>query len=184
MISPTVILADTLYHTDDHDTSHVLHLISDHRASQVGDLVAVQFNFAINSSSSYSNSQKKSVNLALGAGSGLAALPFLQFPTGYNGSSASASSQAKSDASSFSTQMMARVDQVMPSGALAISGDENVVLDGTKQVLHVRGTVRPEDIDNTDTVLSTRIANVEAHFDGNSKSDHHGLIQKVLDILF
>jgi flagellar basal body L-ring protein FlgH len=44
--------------------------------------------------------------------------------------------------------------------------------------------VRPEDIDSTDSVLSTRVANVEAKFDGNFQEKHKGLIQKILDFIF
>jgi flagellar basal body L-ring protein FlgH len=67
---------------------------------------------------------------------------------------------------------------------MVIRGKQNVVVDGQKRTLDVQGTVRYEDIDNTDTVLSTRIADVTANFDGDNKSDHKGILQKVLDVLF
>lgn len=178
--------ADTLYSDPGNvvTSGHPLRLVGDHRASQVGDLVAVQFVYSVSSSLAASNAQKKSANLSLGPGTGLAAIPFFQFGTTYGAASDSNSSKAKSDTDSFSTIMMATVIDVLPSGVLTIKGDQNLMIDGQKQIMHVTGTVRPEDIDNTDTVISSHIANVQASFDGDNKSDHHGLIQKVLDVLF
>jgi flagellar L-ring protein precursor FlgH len=80
--------------------------------------------------------------------------------------------------------MMATVTGVLPSGALVIAGDQELVVNGQDQTLHVRGVVRPEDIDGTDTVLSSRIANVEARFDGDFQEKNKGLIRRVLDVLF
>jgi flagellar L-ring protein precursor FlgH len=81
--------------------------------------------------------------------------------------------------------MEAQVTEILPSGALRIAGDQGLLIDGQKQTLHVTGLIRPEDIDNTDTVLSTRVADVHANFDGKySEAKHPGILSKIVHWLF
>jgi flagellar L-ring protein precursor FlgH len=81
--------------------------------------------------------------------------------------------------------MEAQVTEILPSGALRIAGDQALIVDGQKQTLHVTGVIRPEDIDNTDTVLSTQVADVHANFDGKySDARHPGILSKIVHWLF
>jgi flagellar L-ring protein precursor FlgH len=186
LASPVTACADSLYNTgpDLVGPGHVLHLVNDHRARQIGDLVAVQFDFSVTAASNASNTQGKGFTIGIPGATGNAGVFFLSNPTNASAATSSKSSKTKANTSSFSTVMMATVEGILPSGALAIRGKQNVVVDGEKRALNVQGTVRLEDIDNTDTVLSTRIADVSAQFDGDNKGDHKGLVQKVLDVLF
>ena len=79
--------------------------------------------------------------------------------------------------------MMATVTDVLPSGALALAGDQGVVVNGRRQTLHITGYIRPEDLDQTDAVLSSRVANVQATFYGDNQK-HKGIIQQILNFLF
>ena len=62
-----------------------MHLGADHKAQQVGDLVQVVFNFAVNSTSSDVTSANNSYNLGLGQGTGLANVSLLRFGAGLQG---------------------------------------------------------------------------------------------------
>ena len=141
----SVAQADSLYPAGPGTTpvTRPLLLVNDRRANQVGDLVAVQFDFSVASTSSLSNAQKKDYNLALNGATGAAAFLLLRNPAGASGASSSDSSKTKSDASSFATTMTATVVSIMPSGALNIVGQQNVFVDGQDRVLHVTGSVRP-----------------------------------------
>ncbi|GAC1420804.1 MAG: hypothetical protein NVSMB5_13550 [Candidatus Velthaea sp.] len=178
--------ADTLYVAGPPPVSpgHPMHLGADHKASQVGDLVAVQFNFSVNSTSSDVTSTKKDYNIGLGAGTGNAAQSFLRFPTGLQGGTGTASVRTKNGTNTFVSAMMATVTNVLPSGALAIEGDQHLIINGQNQVLHVTGLVRTEDIDGMDSVLATRIANVQASFSGDFQEKNKGVVRRVLDFLF
>lgn len=178
--------ADTLYVAGPPPQApgHPMRLGADHKASQVGDLLAVQFNFAVNTTSSDVTSTKKDYNIGLGAGTGNAAQSFLRFPTGLAGGTGTASAKTKNGTNTFASAMMATVTNVLPSGALAIEGDQQLIVNGNKQVLHVTGLVRTEDIDQTDSVLSSRIANVQANFVGDFQEKNKGLLRRVLDVLF
>jgi flagellar L-ring protein precursor FlgH len=179
-------VADTLYQAPPPAAGpgHPLRLGADHKAAQVGDLVQVIFNFNVNSTSSDVTSNSNSYNLGLGQGTGLANVSLLRFGAGLNGGRQTQSSKTQSGQNTFVSTMEAQVVGVMPSGALRIAGDQALIVNGQKQTLHITGLVRPEDIDSTDSVLSTRVANVEAKFDGNFQEKHKGLIQKILDFIF
>jgi len=178
--------ADTLYVAGPPPAApgHPMRLGADRKASQVGDLVAVQFNFSTAASKAYNSSTAKGYNVNQGAGSGLFGMPLFRLGGGLTGQTASNAADAKSDTSAFVSAMMATVTNVLPSGALQVEGDQELLITGEKQTLHVVGFARPEDIDSTDTIPSTRLANVHATFVGNETKDHKGIIRKILDVLF
>jgi flagellar L-ring protein precursor FlgH len=180
------VRADTLYVSAPPPVSagHPLRLVSDRRASQIGDLVAVQFNFTTSAQRAYTSSTAKGYTVGQGAGSGLFNLPLLKIGANLTGSTASNASDAKTDSSAFTSAMMATVTNVLPSGALMLEGDQDIVVNGGKQKLHVTGYARPEDIDNTDTIPSTRLANVHADYAGDQTKEHKGIVRKILDVLF
>jgi flagellar L-ring protein precursor FlgH len=178
--------ADTLYQAAPPPAApgHPMHLGADHKAQQVGDLVQVVFNFAVNSTSSDVTSTNNSYNLGLGQGSGLANVSLLRFGAGLQGGRQAQSAKTQSGQNTFVSTMEAQVTDVLPSGALRIAGDQLLEVNGQRQTLHITGLVRPEDIDGSDSVLSTRVANVQASFTGNFQERRKGLLQKLVDFLF
>jgi flagellar L-ring protein precursor FlgH len=178
--------ADTLYQAAPPPAApgHPMHLGADHKAQQVGDLVQVVFNFNVNSTSSDVSSVNNSYNLGLGQGTGLAGVSLLRLGAGLQGGRQTQSSKTQSGQNTFISTMEAQVTDVLPSGALRIAGDQLLSVNGERQTLHITGLVRAEDIDSTDSVLSSRVANVQAAFAGNFQEKHKGLLQKVLDFLF
>jgi flagellar L-ring protein precursor FlgH len=180
------VRADTLYVSAPPPVSpgHPLRLLSDRRASQIGDLVAVQFNFTTTTQRAYSSTTAKGYNVGQGAGSGLFSLPLVKIGANLTGSTGSSATDAKTDSSAFTSAMMATVTNVLPSGALQLEGDQSIVVNGETLKLHVVGFARPEDIDNTDTISSTRLANVRADYAGNQTKEHTGIVRKILDVLF
>ena len=182
---PGIACADTLYVAGPPPAAagHPLRLGPDHRAQQVGDLVGVQFNFSVSNSSTQNVTSTKGYNVALAPATGNAALSFLRFGTGLTGNTGTQSANSNTGTNTFTSAMMATVTNVLPSGALEIAGDQNLIINGQREVLHMTGTIRPEDIDQTDTVLSSRVANLNGHFEGNFK-DNRGILRRVLDWLF
>jgi flagellar L-ring protein precursor FlgH len=175
-VCPLAASADTLYQSAPPPAGpgHPIRLMSDHRASQVGDLCYIVFDF--NDSNSHTNnySASKSAGFTL---TGVFNIPAVA------GSSAASSAKATNGADTFISTMMATVTDVLPSGVLAIAGDQGVVVNGRRQLLHITGFIRPEDLDFTDAVLSSRVANVQATFNGDDQKKK-GLIQQILNFLF
>ncbi|MEO9170396.1 MAG: flagellar basal body L-ring protein FlgH [Candidatus Baltobacteraceae bacterium] len=184
-LAPVAASADTLYQAAPPPAGpgHPLRLGPDHRAAQIGDLVYVQFDF--NDANTHSNnySSNKQFNLAGGQGTGAFNVLLLHNANTVNGASTTSTAQSATGADSFTSTMMATVTNVLPSGSLEISGDQGVVINGREQALHITGTVRPEDIDASDAVLSSRVANVHADFKGNDQKNK-GLLSRILGWLF
>ncbi len=179
--------ADTLYQAAPPPAApgHPIRLGADHRAQQVGDLVQVVFNFSVSSASQNQSSVNNGYQVAGGAGSGIFNLPLVRLTSSLGATRQSSQTQSDVGTNSFVTSMEATVTDVLPSGALKIAGDQGLIVDGQKQTLHVTGIVRPDDIDDTDTVVSTRVADVHANFDGKySEAKHPGILQKIVSWLF
>lgn len=177
--------ADTLFQPGPQSApARPLDLYGDHRARQVGDLVTVQFNFAVSSNSSTASSDKKDYSLNLGSGIGNLALGPLRFATGTSGATGADSTLSRVGQQSLNAVMEATVVNVLPSGNLAIKGHQGVIVNGQPQMLDITGVVRPEDIDSTNTVPSSKVADVDAKFEGQFQEPHRGLIRKLLYFLF
>lgn len=183
---PASALADTLYAAPPPSAGpgHPLRLGPDHRAAQVGDLLHVQFNFAVQSTSSDVVNNSKQFSLGAPGGTGNFSLGLLRIPSSIGGQTGTQSSKTENGGTTFASDMEATVVGVLPSGALLIAGDQHLIVNGQNQVLHVTGAVRPEDIDSADTVLSTRIADVQGTFSGNFQEKNVGLVRKILGWLF
>ena len=184
--APAFAQADSLYVAPPPSVGpgHPLRLGPDHVASQVGDLIHIQFNFAVASSSSDVVNNSKQMSIGTPGGTGNLSLGFLRIPTSFGGQSGTQSSKTENGTTSFISDMEATVVGVLPSGALEIAGDQHVIINGQNQTLHVTGYCRPEDIDASDTVLSSRIADVRGQFNGNFQEQNVGLIRKILNFLF
>jgi flagellar L-ring protein precursor FlgH len=184
-LAPVAASADSLYQPAPPPAGpgHPLRLAPDHRAQQVGDLVYVEFDF--NDANSHTNnySSNKSASVSGGNGTGIFNLPFVRLNNTYSGQAQTATTQSASGADAFTATMMATVTDVLPSGALVIQGDQGVVINGREQTLRITGTIRPEDLDTTDAVVSSRVANVHATFNGQDQKNK-GLIQRILAWLF
>ena len=163
---------------------HPLTLGPDHRAGQIGDLVYVVYDFSVASNSSNIVNNSKSASLGYPGATGNLALSLLRIPTSIGGSTQVQSQEQHTGSNTFASAMMATVTNVLPSGVLQIEGNQGLTVNGNAQVLHVIGYVRPEDIDATDQVLSSRIADVQATFTGDFQQGHKGLIRHILDFLF
>ncbi|HEY5341989.1 MAG TPA: flagellar basal body L-ring protein FlgH [Candidatus Aquilonibacter sp.] len=182
---PVAASADTLYQAAPPPAGpgHPLSLMADHRASQIGDLVYVTFDFADANSHINDYSSNKQGSLNGGSGSGLFGLPLVRLNNSVSGQSTTSTAQTATGADSFSATMMATVTGVLPSGALQIAGDQGLSINTRAQTLHITGIIRPEDIDNTDTVLASRVADVRASFKGDDQKNK-GLLARIVSWLF
>ena len=184
-LAPAFAAADTLYQAAPPPAApgHPLSLMNDHRAAQVGDLVYVQFDIANTNSEVNNYSSNKQVAMTGGSGTGVFNLPLVRLNNNVSGQSTTSTAQTATGSNSFVAFMMATVTGVLPSGALQIAGDQSMTVNGQAQTLHITGTIRPEDIDNTDTVLASHVANVQAAFKGNDQKNK-GLLARVMSWLF
>jgi flagellar L-ring protein precursor FlgH len=85
---------------------------------------------------------------------------------------------------SLTGTITAKVVEVMPNGILAIESRKEITINNEKQILILRGMVRPDDIAVDNSVSSSRVADAEVFFVGDgvvmSKQDT-GWLSKFLD---
>ncbi len=78
----------------------------------------------------------------------------------------------------------AKVVEVMPNGILALESRKEITINNEKQILILRGMVRPEDIAVDNSVASNKVADAEVFFVGDgvvqSKQDT-GWLVKIMD---
>jgi flagellar L-ring protein precursor FlgH len=61
----------------------------------------------------------------------------------------------------------AKVVEVMPNGNLVLEARKELTINNEKQLLVLTGTVRPNDIDSNNTVLSSKIADAQIYYVGD-----------------
>jgi flagellar L-ring protein precursor FlgH len=71
-----------------------------------------------------------------------------------------------SRSTSLNTVLTARVTHVLPNGALVIESSKDIQINAEQQTITVRGVIRPDDIDFTNSVQSTRLAQLEIRVNG------------------
>jgi flagellar L-ring protein precursor FlgH len=181
------VAADTLYVAGPPPAApgHPMHLGADHRATQVGDLVHIVFNFNGNVNNSDASTSANTFTNSITGGSGLFNLPILRLGGGLGASESSGLAKTQTIVQTFTSSMTAIVTSVLPSGAMIVAGDQKLTINGIPQALHVTGIVRGEDIDNTDSVLSSLVANIDAKFSGiDTQERNKGILQKIIGFLF
>jgi flagellar L-ring protein precursor FlgH len=93
-------------------------------------------------------------------------------------------SGATNRAGSLVGTITAKVVEVMPNGILSIESRKEITINNEKQILILRGMVRPDDIAVDNSVLSSRVADAEVFFVGDgvvqSKQDT-GWLVKLMD---
>jgi len=70
-------------------------------------------------------------------------------------------------------QLTVSIRQVMPNGDLLLSGIQDLEINGERQTIKLDGRVRPQDIAENNTVLSTRVAEARISFVGDGMLADH-----------
>ena len=74
-----------------------------------------------------------------------------------------------------------------PDLVFQVEGQRQVTVNGEKQILSVKGVVRPLDIAPNNTIFSTNLANAEITYKGDgivSRQQKPGLISRILDFIW
>jgi len=84
-------------------------------------------------------------------------------------------------------EVAAVVKEVLPNGNLLVEGTREIVINGEKQIIYVKGIVRPVDITPQNTVLSINLAEGEIRYEGKgmiSRQQKPGFLSRLLDWLW
>ncbi|SFG88506.1 flagellar L-ring protein precursor FlgH [Duganella sp. CF458] len=149
--------ADSLYQPQSYQP-----LTSDLRQRRVGDLVTVMVYENASASSSANTRAGRNAQASLDA----------QVP---NGRAYGAGIQANNEMDGHGTtqragkvlaQLTVSVREIAPNGDLLVSGTQLLDINNERQTITLEGRVRPQDISDTNVVLSTRVADARISYAG------------------
>lgn len=141
----------------------------DVRASQVDDVLTIVVAEAASavSTGATQTSRKSSTTNSISALGGItrAAGPLANLAT-TAGDTELNGSGTTSRTTTLNTTLTARVTHVLPNGGLVVEASKDIQINSEKQTITVRGVIRPADIDFTNSVQSTRLAQMEIRVNG------------------
>lgn len=142
-------------------------MFADRRARSVGDIVTIVVQESATISAAKSSSTNKSSNVAdalekiLRTSSGVTT----GFPSNaWSNSSDFSGGGSVSDTQSAQSQLSVIVVDRLPNGNLAIEGMRRVTMANEINYAVLRGYIRPQDIREDNTILSSRIADAQVDF--------------------
>ncbi len=166
-------------------------LFADARARRVGDIVMV----VISESSSAEKEAETEADRTNKIDSSITNLMGIPLEHSVLGTTISPSVAASSSSSFEGTgktsrkgditgSVSARVMRVLPNGDLMINGKKQIRVNGEIQYLILSGIIRPEDINASNSIMSTAVADMRLDYYGRGimgDQMDRGLISKVLD---
>lgn len=149
--------------------SRLADVARDVRASQTDDIVTIvvaEQASAVTSGATSSSRKSSTANA-------ITSLLGIKSPTGPLANLANASGDTElagqgstTRTTTLTTVLTARVTAVLPNGGLVVEASKDILINSEHQIITVRGVIRPDDIDTTNSVPSTRLAQLEVRVNG------------------
>ncbi len=170
-------------------------LIADLRACNIGDIVTV----SIMESTAAADQATTQADRSSGVKVGITSLLGLRLPQmkTFNDATVSAENAiegtvgntskgtgATNRQSSFNTYMTTRVIQILPNNNLVIQGSRQMRINNETEIVTLSGIVRPEDLDNNNTVTSTKVAEARMEVTGLgviADKQRQGWLTRIID---
>lgn len=174
---PTIGWGESFYHENTYKP-----LVGDRRASQVGDSITV----LIYENSSAAASSDTMNNKSGGLGIGIKLLPNVDKAATVK-LSENADGRGKVQRSGkLLAQLTVTVQEIAKNGELIIKGLQLLEINGEKQQIQIEGRIRPQDITEFNTVLSSRIADANISYAGEgtlTRNKNPGILGHIFTIL-
>lgn len=137
-------------------------LVADQKAFKVGDALTVLIQESASASSSVDAKANRNMDL------GLRGQTLGQQARGITAGTTSSSDGGGQVVRSgrVTAQITVTVQEIEPNGEMRISGQQTVDLNGESQIIAVAGRVRPRDISDANSVLSSRLAEPHITYSG------------------
>lgn len=156
MLLVSSVQADSLYNPRTFQP-----LTSDVRVRHVGDLITVMVYESSSASSSANTTASREANVGLGVQA-----QKHQYTGAIKASNQSDGGGKTAREGKVLAQITVAVREITPSGDLIIGGEQLLEINNERQRIALEGRVRPQDISETNVVLSTRIADAHIRYAG------------------
>ncbi len=152
-------------------------LVADYKAFRVGDVVTVQVNESLTGSTGANSALGNSTSIKGGITNLFGLTHYLVGHTNITPTSMINTSYASSETGNgtmsatdtFVGNVSAVVTHVTPEGNLIIDGERRVRINGEDDLLVVSGVVRPQDINSSNQVPSSSVANLRLALTGQGQ---------------
>jgi flagellar L-ring protein precursor FlgH len=141
----------------------------DVRASQVDDLLTIvvaEQASAVTSGSTKTQRTTSAKHSVTALGGITRATGPLTNLVGMSGDQQLSGQGTTSRTTTLNTTLTARVIHVLPNGGLVVEASKEMLINAEHQTITVRGVVRPADIDATNSVLSSRLGELDIKVNG------------------
>ncbi len=161
----------------------------DAKASHVGDIVTVRVVENAKGTKEAGTKTDRSSTLSASTASflGVPMSTVNDLQVGANFSNAFDGDGSTSRSGSLTADVTAMVTGVYPNGNMVIEGQREVLINHEKEFLSVSGIIRPQDIQQGNTVLSTVIADARIEYSGSgvvSEKQRPGWLARMLDFVW
>ncbi len=165
-------------------------LYEDQRARRVNDIVTILITetTTAQNKATTNSSRASSVNDSMTNALGLAgySFPVKNLQTGLSGSGTT-SLKGEGDTARTGTitaSIGAKVIEVLPNGNLVLESRKETIINNDKEIIVVRGIIRPEDISAINTIASQQVADAKIYIVGEGELDNkqsQGWLLNVMD---
>jgi len=168
-------------------------LYEDLRARRLNDIVTILISETTNASkkATTNNSSTSSVNDTITNLMGLPANQMLtknlQAGIQGNGNTAFAGEGDTASATTFTDTISAKVIEVLPNGNLVLESRKERIINNDKEIIVIRGIIRPEDISPTNTISSAQVADARIYLVGDgvlADKQSQGWLVRALDTVW
>jgi flagellar L-ring protein precursor FlgH len=137
-------------------------LTSDLRMRQVGDLITVM----VYESASASSTAGTSVGRDAGVGLEVQGTPGKSYAGSISASNKTDGRGRTQREGKVLAQITVTIKEISANGDLVIAGEQLLDINNEQQRITVEGRIRPQDVSDTNVVLSTRVANAKISYSG------------------
>jgi flagellar L-ring protein precursor FlgH len=178
-LSPVLVSAESLYRESTFQS-----MTADHRAYRVGDALTVLVVENSSAASSADTTTNKSAGLGVSVQGVNGATPNRTYALNLNENFAGSGKIQRSG--KLLAQLTVTVKAIAPNGDLIVAGNQILEVNDEKQNIVLEGRVRPVDVSESNTVVSTRLADAKISYVGDGilgEKQHPGILTRILSWL-
>lgn len=143
-------------------------IYGENRATKPGDLIFIRVEESLNAVEKVVNQMQRNANFASAVTSFFSLSPntIADLGSQVQGNYGAQSQGRVQQQAALTTRLAGRVIKVYPNGTMLIEAKKYIEVSGMRREFVLRGIIRPEDIDSSNTVSSDKIANMQVFLDG------------------
>ena len=144
-------------------------LTSGARAAMVGDLITVVLTESTQAQKSNSADTSRTSNIGLTPPTTGPLSFFTSTDASMGGSGAFKGKGDATQSNALTGAITVTIAQVLPNNVFLVRGEKHLTLNRGDEVIQISGLIRAADIDSTNSVLSTRVANAQINYTGKGE---------------